>query len=74
MTKFANKYEQEAHALVEGLAGTKWDDGVSARELVRTQSLVGSLESFTRQNPLRALIIAATVAFVYGSLRSMIRR
>ena len=74
VTEFANKYEQEAHALVQGLAGTKWDGGSSSTGTVQTKSVAGSLESFTRQNPLRALIITATVAFVYGSLRSMIRR
>ena len=47
MTEFANKYEQEAHALVQGLAGTKWDGGSSSTGTVQTKSVAGSLESFT---------------------------
>lgn len=74
VTEFANKYEQEAHTLVQGLAGTKWDDGFNSKEPVRTKSAVESLVSFTRQNPWRSLIITAAVAFVCGSQRSAIRR
>ena len=73
MSEFANKYEQEAHALVQGLAGTKWE-GASVQPGRVERRVVGSLESFTRHIPLRALFITAAVAFVYGSLRSMRRR
>ena len=72
----ANKYEQEAKQLVEGLEGTKWAEHAKPGERLEAlpKDPIRRIEDYTRDNPMRALFITASVFFIYGSLRAILRR
>ena len=68
---FANKYEEEAHLLTQGLQGTKWEGAVEPLSGRNTRAKV---TAYTREQPITALAYAAGAAFVIGALWSVLRR
>jgi hypothetical protein len=68
---FANKYDEEAHLLAQGLHGTKWERSLEPAKERNTRS---KLTAYTREQPLTALIYAAGAAFIIGALWSAVRR
>jgi hypothetical protein len=68
---FANKYDEEAHLLAQGLHGTKWERALEPAKGGNTRS---KLTAFVREQPLTALTYAAGAAFTIGALWSALRR
>jgi hypothetical protein len=68
---YANKYEEEAHLLAQGLQGTKWVEALEPRSVRISRSSFGT---YTREQPMAALAYAAGAAFLLGALWTVLRR
>lgn len=68
---YANKYEEEAHLLRQGLKGTKWSKSVEPRF---GRSRRTTFAEYTRDQPMTALAYAAGAAFLVGALWGVLRR
>ena len=64
--QFSNKYEEQAHQVVSGLEGTKWDKNSPRTPRKRTPS---ALSRYVRDEPFRAIFIAAGLGFLVAALR-----